>query len=81
VSTRIAQVSNQWGVFSDPRLPVHVDLEDPADHGDSGAAVIDSATNGILGVYIGAIVNQGQTKARSVHIQQVENVMGLELVQ
>jgi hypothetical protein len=81
VSTRVAQVSNQWGVFSDPRLPVHVDLEDPANHGDSGAAVVDNVTGGILGVYIGAIQNQGPTKSRSVHIQQVESTMKLELVQ
>jgi len=31
-------------------------------------------------VYRGAINNQGPTKARSVHIQQVEKVMKLELV-
>ncbi|MGH9917822.1 MAG: hypothetical protein ACRD6W_02955, partial [Nitrososphaerales archaeon] len=83
VKTRIAQIANQWGVFSDPLLPVHVDLEASGQHGDSGAAVLDrssATTRGVLGVYVGAINNQGPTKGRSVHIQQIEKVMNLELV-
>jgi hypothetical protein len=84
VKTRVAQVANQWGVFSDPLLPVHVDLEASGQHGDSGAAVLDTSSatiRGVLGVYVGAINNQGPTKGRSVHIQQIEKVMNLELVQ
>jgi hypothetical protein len=84
VKTRVAQIANTWGVFSDPLLPVHVDLEAPGQHGDSGAAVLDTssgAAGGVMGVYVGAINNQGPTKGRSVHIQQVEKVMKLELVE
>jgi hypothetical protein len=84
VNTRVAQVTNTWGVFSDPLLPVHVDLETPGQHGDSGAAVVDSSSGtlgGVMGVYVGAINNQGPPKGRSVHIQQVEKVMKLELVE
>jgi hypothetical protein len=84
VKTRVAEVSNTWGVFSDPLLPVHIDLEHPAQHGDSGAAVLDassSTSGGVMGVYVGAIQNQGPTRARAVHIQQVEAVMDLELVE
>lgn len=84
VTTRVAQVTNTWGVFTDPRLPVHVDLEAPGQHGDSGAAVLDASlgtAGGVMGVYVGAINNQGPTKARSIHIQQVEKVMNLELVE
>jgi hypothetical protein len=83
VTTRIADITNTWGVFSDPKVPVSVDLDDAGTHGDSGAAVVDScagSAGGICGVYRGAINNQGPTKGRAAHIQQVEKVMDVELV-
>lgn len=81
LTTRVIQVTNQWGVFTDPRTPVHVDLEHAGTHGDSGGEVVDLTSGGILGVYLGAVHNQGPARGRSVHIQQVESVMGVDLVE
>ena len=84
VQTRVADVSNTWGVFSDPLLPAALGLEDPGQHGDSGAAVLDKSSDpsdGVCGVYRGAIYSQGPARGYAVHIQQVEQVMRLELVQ
>jgi len=81
VVTRIAEVANRWGVFSDPALPVDVDLDDPASPGDSGAGVFDDVTGGLLGVYVGEITNQRLPKGNSVHIQQVESVLNLEFLE
>jgi hypothetical protein len=57
-----AYIANTWGVFSDPLLPVHIDLEASGQHGDSGAAVLDTGsgtTGGVMGAYVGAINNSG----------------------
>ena len=83
-SARIADITNTWGVFGDPLLPVAVDLDDVGMHGDSGAAVVDtiaSPPGGVCGVYRGAVNNAGPPRGTARHIQQVEKVMNVELVE
>lgn len=83
-AARIAEITNTWGVFSDPLMPVAVDLDDIGAHGDSGAAVLDACTDGpqgICSVYRGAVNNAGPPKGTARHIQQVEKVMKVQLVE
>lgn len=82
--TRIAQITNTWGVFSDPLRAVYVDLDDCGIPGDSGAAVLDTTSTspgGVCGVYAGAYNSPGPLPGYAIHIQQVEKIMGVELVQ
>jgi hypothetical protein len=82
ITARIAQVTNTYGLFADPLMPVWIDLDEAGAPGDSGAAVVDQTSGNLCGIYRGSITHTGGIKfGRCVHIQQAEQVMGLEFVQ
>lgn len=81
-TARIAQVTNTFGVFTDPTMPVWFDLDEAGAPGDSGAAVIDNTSGHLCGIYRGKLTDpRGFEYGRCAHIQQAEQVMGLEFVQ